>query len=94
MCESDAQFNEEVFEITNSAWREYKEKLRCSAISSEVMIKELVEEARKVEMETFKKHGACAKVPIVECWESTGKAPAGVKRVDATTRRTPSTGAG
>ena len=43
MCESDAKFNEEVFEFINSAWREYEEELYYDAISGEVMIKELVE---------------------------------------------------
>ena len=47
------------------------------------MIKELVEAARKVEMETFKKHGVYEKVPIEECWKETGKGPVGVKWVDA-----------
>ena len=46
------------------------------------MIKELVEAARKVEMETFKKHGLYEKVPIEECWKETGKGPVGVKWVD------------
>ncbi len=45
------------------------------AISGELMIKELVDAARKVEMETFKKYGVCEKRPIEECWEKTGKAP-------------------
>ena len=47
------------------------------------MIKELVEAARKVEMEMLQKHGVCEKVPIEESWESPGKAPVGVKWVDA-----------
>ena len=46
------------------------------------MIKELVEKARQVEMDTFKKYGAYEKRPIKECWEKTGKAPIGVKWVD------------
>ena len=46
------------------------------------MIKELVEAARKVEMETLRSHGVYEKVPIEECWKETGKAPAGVKWVD------------
>ena len=50
MCESDSKFNEEVVEFINSAWREYEEELYYDAISGEVMIKELVEAARKVEM--------------------------------------------
>ncbi len=51
-------------------------------ISGMAMIKELVDGARKGEMDTFKKHGVNEKVPIEECWESVGKAPVGVKWVD------------
>ncbi len=47
------------------------------------MIEEFMEAARKVEMETFMKHGMCEKAPIEECWEETGGGPVGVKRVDA-----------
>ncbi len=36
------------------------------------MVQELVEAARKVEMETLKKHGVCEKVPIEERWKNTG----------------------
>ena len=46
------------------------------------MIKELVEKARQVEMDTFKKYGMYEKRPTKECWEKTGKAPIGVKWVD------------
>ena len=46
------------------------------------MIKELVEKTRQVEMDTFKKYGVYEKRPTKECWEKTGKAPIGVKRVD------------
>ncbi len=54
--------------------------MHYDAISGEVMIKELVAEAaRKIEMETVKKHGVCERVPMEECWESTGKAPVEVK---------------
>ncbi len=68
----------------NSAWREYYEEELCyDAISGEVMIKELVEAARKVERETLKQHGVCEKVPIEDCWGTSGKAPAGIKWVDA-----------
>ncbi len=48
----------------------------------ELMIKELVEAARKVEMVTFKKNGVYWKSPM-ECCKETGKAPVGVKWVDA-----------
>ncbi len=52
------------------------------AISGEVMIKELVGAARKVETKTFEKHRAYEKAPIEECWEDAGKAPVGVKWVE------------
>ncbi len=81
--ESVSRFNEEVFEFSNSTRREYEEELYCDTISGEVMIKELVDAARKVEMETFKKHGVYEKVPIEESWKNTCKAFVGVKRVDA-----------
>ncbi len=45
------------------------------------MIKELVDAARKVEMEMFTKHDVREKVPIEECWKNTGKAFAGVRWV-------------
>jgi hypothetical protein len=34
-------------------------------------------------METLKKHGLFEKVPLVECWSVIGKAPVGMKWVDA-----------
>ncbi len=83
MGESDVEFKEKVFESINSARREYEEEMYYDALRGEVMIKELVEAVRKVEMETFKKHGVCEKVPIEECWEDTGKGPVEVKWVDA-----------
>ncbi len=46
------------------------------------MDKELVKEAGKAEMETFKKHGVCEKVKVEECWRETGKGPVGVEWVD------------
>ncbi len=53
------------------------------AMSGEVMIEELVDAARKVEMKTLKKHGVHEKVPLEECWKNIGKAVAGVKWVNA-----------
>ncbi len=52
--------------------------------------------ARKAEMEAFKKHGVCEKVPIEECFEEIGKGPVGFKWGDAkrATRRNRSTAAG
>ena len=55
VSESDVKFDESVFESINSAWEEYVKELYYDAISVELMIKELVEAARKVEMEMFKK---------------------------------------
>ena len=45
------------------------------AISGEVLNEDLVMEGRKVEMETFKKHGVYEQRPVRECWEKTGKKP-------------------
>ncbi len=42
MDESDSNFNKEVFEFSNSTWREYEEELYYDAISGDVMINELV----------------------------------------------------
>jgi hypothetical protein len=75
--EQRAKFHEEVFEFTNSAWREYDEELHYDAISGEVMVKELAEAARKVTMEMLMEHGVYEKVPTEECWVSIGKAPVG-----------------
>ena len=66
MTESDVKCDESVFEFINSTWKDYEEELYYDAISGELMIRELVEAARKVEMETFKKHGVYEKVPIEE----------------------------
>ncbi len=66
-----------MFEFINSRWREYGKKLYCDAISNEEMVEELVDAARKVEMETFKRHGVYEKMPIEECWKSIGKGPGG-----------------
>ncbi len=57
--EPDVKFDEAVFEFINSARREHKEELYYGAMFPEAMRKELVEAARKVEMETFMKHGEC-----------------------------------
>ncbi len=83
MGEPDVKFDETVFEFLDGEWREYEEELHYEAVSVEVMIKELVEAARKAKVETFKKHGMCEKVPIEECCNETGKGPVGVKLVDA-----------
>ena len=63
-------------------WENSEGEHYYDAISGELMDKDLVEAARKVEMETFKKYGVCEKRTTKECWERTGKAPIGVKRVD------------
>ncbi len=82
MSEFDVKFDEWSYEYINSTWKEYEEELYYDAISGELMIKELVEEGREVEMETFRQHGVYVKVPIEECWKETGKEPVGVKWVD------------
>ena len=69
MSEFDVMFDESVFEFINNTWKEYEEELYYDEISGELMIKGLVEAARKVEMETFRKHGVYEKVPIEECWK-------------------------
>ncbi len=51
--DSDGKFDEAVFEHINSVWSECEEELYYDAISGEVMVKELVEAGRKVEVETF-----------------------------------------
>ena len=50
MSESDVKFDEWSYEFINSTWKEYEEELYYDAISGELMIKELVEEGREVEM--------------------------------------------
>ncbi len=52
--ESDVNFDEAVFEIIDSIWKEYEEELCYDAISGELMVKEGVEAAREIEMETLK----------------------------------------
>ena len=42
-------------------WKECEDELYYDAISGELMIKELIEEARQVEMDTFKKYGVYGK---------------------------------
>ncbi len=72
----------EVLREAKEVWKESDDELYYDAISGEVMIKELIVEARQVEMDTFKKYGVYEKRPIQECWDKTGKAPIGVKWVD------------
>jgi hypothetical protein len=43
----------------------------------------LAKEARRVEMDRLKKHGAYENRSIKECWETTGKKPREVGRADA-----------
>ncbi len=82
MSESDVKFDETAFEFITGAWGDYEEELYRDAISEELMIKESAEAARKVEMETSKKHAVCEKALIEEYFEETGKGPVGVKWVD------------
>ncbi len=67
-------------------WRECEDELYYDAISGELMIKELVDASKKVEMETLKKHGLYEKRPIKECWLKTGKVPIEVEWVDTNKR--------
>ncbi len=55
--QTDPKLNEELLEFIHSALREYEEEMYYDVISGEMMTKELVEAARKVEMETLKEHG-------------------------------------
>ena len=41
-----------------------------------------VKQARKEEMTEFAKHDVYSKVPITDCWASTGKAPLGTRWID------------
>ena len=41
-----------------------------------------VKQARKEEMEEFNKHKVYTKVPIEECWKTTGKKPIGTRWID------------
>ena len=63
MSESDVKFDELSHEFINSTWKECEEEQYYDAISGELMVKELVEEGREVEIETFRKHGVYEKVP-------------------------------
>ncbi len=58
----EVKFDEAVFEFT-STWTDCQEEFYYNATSGEVMVKDLVEAARKVEMETLKKHGVYEKAP-------------------------------
>ena len=63
--------------------REFDEKfIIYDAISGEELDPELIKEARRLEMENFRKHGVGAKAPIEECWKETSRPPIGVKWVD------------
>jgi hypothetical protein len=64
--ESDAKFDEAVSRLINST-RDGLEEQYCDAIPGELLDGELSKEARKVPMETFRKHGAHEKVPTQEC---------------------------
>ncbi len=62
--DSDVMFDETVFEFINRTRRECEEELYHDACSGEVIIKDSSEAARKVEMETSKKHVVCEKVSV------------------------------
>ncbi len=67
--ESAVKFDVTVFEVISSAWKECEEQLCYDAISGDRTVKELVEAARKVVVETFRRQGVCEKVPVEECWK-------------------------
>ena len=50
--------------------------------------KEGVRRARSEEMAEVKKHNVYVKVPISQCWDSTGKEPIGTRWVDTANRST------
>ena len=51
-------------------------------VSGEQFDGDMVDKARKEELEEFKKHQVYEKVPIKECWDNTGKAPIGTRWID------------
>ena len=51
-------------------------------LSGEELDPSMVMAARSEELKEFVKHNVYNKVPICKCWESTGKAPIGVRWVD------------
>jgi hypothetical protein len=51
-------------------------------ITGEPLSWEGVVNARKEEMEEFRKHKVYKKVPIKQCWDETGKGPIGVRWID------------
>ena len=65
----------------NSANQGYVEEL-WDNLSGEWLEGDMVREARKEEMEEFKKHEVYIKVPMQECYERTGAAPIGTRWVD------------
>ncbi len=52
----------------------------------QVLDEELVNKARALEIETFKKHGVYSKVPVEEFGRVKGKKPIGVKWIDLSKR--------
>ena len=55
--DSDVKYDETVHEFVDGDWNEQNEDQYYDAISGEPLVTELVEEARKLEMDTFRKHG-------------------------------------
>ena len=76
--ESDLKYDEAVEKFINQLCEETFGEF-YDAISGEVLDEELIKKAREAEMQTFRKHGVYEKVPLEECWKTTGKAPVGVK---------------
>ena len=51
-------------------------------ISGRPLLTDLVVQAREAEVQNFRNHNVCAKVPISECIRLTGKQPIGSKWID------------
>jgi hypothetical protein len=80
--ESDLKHNEVVEKFIDQLCEETFGEF-YDAISGEALDSELIEKAREAEKETLKKHEVCEMVPLEDCWKVTGRAPVGVKWVDA-----------
>jgi len=63
---------------------EYKEELqrRWDDVSGKELDSSKVKVAREEEMQEFRKHKVYTKVPLVQCWNRTGKKPIGVRWID------------
>ncbi len=81
--ESDLKYDEAVEkfinELCDETFGEFYDAISGEGLDGELMIKK----AREADVETLKKHGVCEKVPLEECWRVIGKAPEGVKWINA-----------